>query len=52
MQNKVAEAQRFKAERIRTTEFSIALDSNIHMCQQIEIHANGRVGDSNTSYWD
>ena len=52
IQNKVAEAQRFKADRIRTTEFSIAFDSKIHMCQQIETHANGRVGDSNTSYWD
>ena len=52
IQNKVAEVQRFKADRIRTTEFSLAFDSKSHMCQQIETHANGRVGDSNTSYWD
>jgi hypothetical protein len=52
IQNKVAEAQQFKAARIRTTEFSMAYDAKETMNAQTDISGAGMVGDSPTTHWE
>ena len=52
IQNKVAEAQQFKAARIRTTEFSMAYDAKETMNIQTDTSGAGMVGDNPTTHWE
>ena len=52
IQNKVAEAQQFKAARIRTTEFSMAYVAKETMNIQTDTSGAGMVGDNPTTHWE
>ena len=52
IQNKVAEAQQFKAARIRTTEFSMAYDAKETMYIETDTSGAGMVGDNSTTHWE
>jgi hypothetical protein len=52
LRNQIAEAQRFKADRLMTMDHSIAHDRADKMTQHTKYQAGGWIGDIHTPHWE